>query len=136
MLLCLRFRDTSDTMLTQEILTSHLNVMVPWQVSFNGTHKASRILFNLCRPSFFQMQHGQSHDVDGNVGVNMNRPNMACTLIFPDNFSGEMDFSERSVSMVNGWSDDDKKYKWLNVHVVEYGVDNHVTNLILTHNIQ
>ena len=51
----------------------------------------------------------------------MNRPNMARPLIFPNKFSGEEDFSEwiahfNSVSMVNGWSDDDR-YKWLNVHV-------------------
>ena len=67
------------------------------------------------------MQHGQSRDEDGNAGVNMNRPNMARPLIFPDKFSGDEDFSEwiahfNSVSMVNGWSDDDR-YKWLNVHV-------------------
>ena len=67
------------------------------------------------------MQHGQSRDEDGNAGVNMNRPNMARPLIFPDKFSSEEDFSEwiahfNSVSMVIGWSDDDR-YKWLNVHV-------------------
>ena len=51
----------------------------------------------------------------------MNRLNMAHPLIFLDKFSGEEDFSEwiahfNSVSMANGWSNDDK-YKWLNVHV-------------------
>ena len=63
------------------------------------------------------MQHGQSCDEGGSAGVNMNRPNIAHSPIFPDKFSDEENFSEwiphfNSISMVNGWSDDDK-YKLL-----------------------
>lgn len=67
------------------------------------------------------MLHGQSRDADDHTGVDMIKQSMARPLILPDKFSGEEDFSEwtahfNSVSIVNGWSDDDK-YKWLNVHV-------------------
>ena len=70
------------------------------------------------------MPHGQSHDSDRRAatgGMDINRHNMVRPLIFPDRFSDEEDFSEwiahfNSVSVVNGWSDDEK-YMWLNVHV-------------------
>jgi len=68
------------------------------------------------------MPHGQSSDSDGRTGgMDINRHNMIRPLIFLDRFSGEEDFSEwiahfNSVSVVNGWSDDEK-YMWLNVHV-------------------
>jgi len=66
------------------------------------------------------MPHGQSRSVAGDH-ARFDRQNMGRSLILPDKFSGEEDFSEwgenfNSVSIVNGWNDDDK-YKWLNVHI-------------------
>jgi len=63
---------------------------------------------------------GQSHDGAGGHARD-DRQNKGRPLILPEKFSGEEDFSEwstyfNSVSIVNGWSDDNK-YKWLNVHV-------------------
>ena len=67
----------------------------------------------------------QSRDADSDTGGGVNTSGhvqrQTRPLILPDKFSGVEDFSKwtahfNSVSVINGWSDDDK-YKWLNAHV-------------------